>query len=179
VTSERPKRPVASVGISLRDWRPGAQSHRRPPVAVGLCIIASFALVGLSIAASAGVVHVASAVLLGNGPAPGQGGADYLVLQNNIVVQRRAAVVAYVASLAEYKQSSVRESGAVGINLDASETARREGELTSRVLECIDAVDGYNLAAQARAAADLHAAGLPESFAWAVDCAAQPAEVSR
>jgi hypothetical protein len=177
VTSEARKRPVTPVGIDLRDWRPGTPAHSRSLVAVGLAVIASVVLVGLSVVAGTFVVHTVSAALssgsqgqIRSGSAAGS--QRSLELQSGLVEQRRAAVAAYAAQLTEFKAITARPPGAPGINLDAAEARRRQDVLTGLVLECIDAVNGYNLAAQALPVTQLRLAGLPDRFVWAVDCAA-------
>jgi hypothetical protein len=144
-------------------------------VAVGLGVIVSVVLVGLSVVVAAFVVHTVSAALFSGGQGQIRNGSAAgsqrsLELQSGLVEQRRAAVAAYAAQLTEFK--AARPPGAPGINLDAAEARRREDVLTGLVLECIDAVNGYNLAAQALPVTQLRSAGQPERFVWAVDCAA-------
>jgi hypothetical protein len=177
VTSEARKRPVTPVGIDLRDWRPGTPAHSRFVVAVGLDVIVSLVLVGLSVAAAAFVVHTVGAALSSGSHGQIQSGSAAgsqrsLELQNGLVEQRRAAVATYAAQLTAFEAVTARPPGAPGINLDAAEARRREDVLTGLVLECIDAVNGYNLAAQALPVTQLRSAGLPGRFVWAVDCAA-------
>jgi hypothetical protein len=174
VTSEARNRPV---GSDARDWRPAAPAHSQPLVSVGLGVIVSVVLVGLSVVVAAFVVHTVSAALssgsqgqIRSGSAAGS--QRSLELQSGLVEQRRAAVAAYAAQLTEFKAVTARPPGAPGINLDAAEARRREDVLTGLVLECIDAVNGYNLAAQALPVTQLRSAGQPERFVWAVDCAA-------
>jgi hypothetical protein len=174
VTSEERQR---LVGIDARGWRPVAPAHSQPLVSVGLGVIVSAVLVGLSVLVAAFVVHAVSAALFGG--SPGQirsgsaaAGVQSLEAQAGFVEQRRAAVATYAAQLTAFKAVTARPPGAAGINLDAAEVSHREDVLTSLVLECINAVDLYNLAAQARSATQLQSAGLPERFVWAVDCAA-------
>jgi hypothetical protein len=177
VTSEARNRPVTPIDIDLRDWRPGPPARSRPLVAVGLGVIVSLVLVAVSVAAGTFVVHTMGAALSSGSHGQIQSGSAAgsqrsLELQSGLVEQRRAAVAAYAAKLAEFKAVTARLPGAPGINLDAAEVSHREDVLTGLVLECIDAVNGYNLAAQARSATQLQSAGLPERFVWVVDCAA-------
>jgi hypothetical protein len=174
VTSEARERPA---GIDPRDWRPVAPVHSQPLVSVGLSVIVSVALVGLSVVVAAFVVHTVSAALFSGSQGQIRSGSaaaslQSLELQNGLVEQRRAAVATYAAQLTAFEAVTARPPGAPGINLDAAEVSRREGVLTGLVLECINAVDRYNLATQARSATQLRSAGLPERFVWAVDCAA-------
>lgn len=177
VTSEARKRPAPPAGIGVRDWRPGAPAHSRPLVAVGLGLIVCLVLISLSVAAGAFVVQTMSAALFGGSPgqirrgsAAATAGQQSLELQSSLVEQRRAAVVAYAARLAEFKAATVRPPDAPGLNLDAVEARRRSGVLSGLVLECINTVDRYNLAATALSLAHLRSAGLPERYVWAVDC---------
>jgi hypothetical protein len=177
VTSEARRRLVSPVGIDARDWRPAAPAHSQPLVSVGLGVIVSVVLVGLSVVVAAFVVQTVSAALFSRSQGqirsgPAAAGQQSLELQSGLVEQRRAAVSAYAAQLTEFKAVTARPPGAPGINLDAAEVSRREDVLTGLVLECINAVDSYNLAAQVRSATQLRSAGLPERFVWAVDCAA-------
>jgi hypothetical protein len=178
VTSEARKRPATPVGIDLRDWRPRAPAHSRPVVAVGLAVIVSLVLVGLSVVAGVFVVHMVSAALFGSSQDQIRSGSaaasqQSLELQSGLVEQRRAAVAAYAARFTEFKAITARPPGAPGINLDAVEARRREDVLTGLVLECIDAVDRYNLAAQTRSVTQLRSAGLPASYEWRADCASR------
>jgi hypothetical protein len=173
VTSEARERPV---GGDARGWRPVAPRSQRL-VSVGLGVIVSVALVGLSLLVAAFVVHTVSAALFSGGQGQTRNGSaaaslQSLEAQNGLVEQRRAAVATYAAQLTEFKAATARPPGAPGINLDAAEALRREDVLTGLVLECINAVDRYNLGAQAPSATQLQSAGLPERFVWAVDCAA-------
>jgi hypothetical protein len=178
LTSETRKHPGGPVGANLRDWRADAHTDSRPLVAIGLGVIVGLVLVGLSIFAGALVVHTVSAALFSGGP--GQirsasgfttAGQQSLKVQSSLIERRHAAIAAYAATLTEFKRVTARPPGVAGINLDAAEGRRRDDVLTSLVLECIDAVDGYNLAAQAVPVAQLRSAGVPERYAWAVDCA--------
>lgn len=177
MTSEARKHSFTPVGIDVRDWRLGAPAHSRSFVTVGLAVIVSVVLVGLSVVAAAFVVPTVSAALFSGSQGQIRSGSaaagqQSLELQSGLVERRRAAVVTYAAQFAEFKRATSRPPGAVGINLDAAEAKRRGDVLTGLVLDCIDAVDGYNIAAQARSSTQLRSAGLPEHFVWAVDCAA-------
>jgi hypothetical protein len=174
VTSEARERPV---GRDARGWRPVAPAHSQRLVSVGLGVMVSVALVGLSLLVATFVVHTMSGALFSGSQGQIQSGSAAASLQsveaqNALVEQRRAAVATYAAQLAEFKAATARPPGAPGINLDAAEVSRREDVLTGLVLECISAVDRYNLGAQARSATQLQSAGLPERFVWAVACAA-------
>ena len=179
MTSAPRTRPVAPVGIDLRDWRPGVPAHSRPFVAVGLGVLVSLALVGLSVAASALLVHSVSTALFNrsqgqmrSGSAVALAGEENLRLQSLLVEQRHAAVAAYAAQAAEFKIAMSRQPDALG--LDAAEVRRRDHVLTGLTLDCISAVNQYNLGAQAVAAAQLRSAGLPERVSWEVECAHAP-----
>ncbi len=123
-------------------------------------------------------VSIGAALVMTGAIANGRGGSgagkvepQSLPVQANLLVeQQRAAVAAYAVKLAEFKRATARPVGAAGINLDAAETRRRDDVLTGLVLDCINAVDRYNLAAQPIPPARLRSAGLPERFVWAVDC---------
>jgi hypothetical protein len=146
-------------------------------VSVGLGVVVSVVLIGLSVVVAAFVVHTVSTALFSGSQGQVQSGSaaaslQSLELQNELVEQRRAAVATYAAQLTAFEAVTARPPGAPGINLDAAEVSRREDVLTGLVLECINAADRYNLAAQARSATQLRSAGLPERFVWAVDCAA-------
>jgi len=179
LTSETRQRPLTPVGIGLRDWRPGAPPNSRPLAAIGLGVIAGLVIFGLSVVAGAFVVHTVSAALFSGGQGQVQSGSalttagqQNLKLQSGLVERRRLAVATYSAQFREFKRATARPPGAVGINLGAAEIRRRDAVLTGLVLECINAVDRYNLGAQALSATQLRSAGLPERFVWAVDCAA-------
>jgi hypothetical protein len=142
-------------------------------------MLASLVLVGVSVVAGTFVVHTVGAALssstsLRSAPAVSASGQQSLELQSTIVEQRRAAVATYATDLANFKAATDRPAGTPGINLGAAEARRRDGVLNGLVLDCIDAVNGYNLDAQARPATQLQSAGLPERFAWEVDCASGP-----
>jgi len=140
-------------------------------------VIVSLVLVGLSVVAGVFVVTVSAALFSGSqgqvrsGSTVTTAGQQSLKLQGTLVERRRAAVAAYATQLREFKTATARPPGAVGINLSAAEARRRDDVLTGLVLECINAVDRYNLAAQALSVTQLRSAGLPERFVWAVDCA--------
>ena len=165
--------------MHLRGPRSGGPHESRPIVTAALVVIVSVVLVGLSVVASTFVVHTVSAALFSGGSqdqirsesAVTRASQQSLQLQSSLVEQRRAAVAAYAAQLTEFKAVTARPPGAPGINLDAAEARRREDVLTGLVLECINAVDRYNLAAQARSATQLQSAGVPERFVSPVDCA--------
>lgn len=172
MTSALRKRTLTRFGTGARDWRPGG-TRGQPFVIVGLGVIASVVLVGLSVVAGAFVVHA-----VGGAQSQTRNGSSATVAiqqslsgQSTLVERRRAAVAAYAAKLTEFKAATTRPPGSVGINLSGAEVSRREGVLNGLVLDCIDAVDGYNLGARALSAAQLRAFGLPEGFVWAVDCA--------
>ena len=134
-------------------------------------------LIGLVALAGALMVHTVSAGLSRGHQGQIQSGStagnqQSLAVQRRLVDGKRDAVAAYSAKLTEFKAVTARPPGALGINLDVAEARRRDDVLTGLVLDCIDAVDHYNLAAQARSLTQLRAAGLPEHFVWAVDCAA-------
>jgi hypothetical protein len=176
VTSEPRSVRSSPVGMDLGDWRRGAPAHGRSLVAIGLGVIVSLVLVGLSMVAGAFALHTVSGALFNGRQGQMRSGSaaasqQSLKVQSTLVEQRRAAVAAYAAMLTEFKIATSRPPGAVGINLDAKEATRRDGVLTGLVLDCIDAVDRYNLAAQARSATQLQSAGLPAGYAWRVDCA--------
>jgi hypothetical protein len=161
------------------DWPSSAPPRRRVVIAVGLGLVVSVFLLGVSVLAVAALAHASGAVLFGGGQQPGRSGTAAgavdprsLALQRTFVDGRRAAVAAYAADLAEFKAVTARAPGAVGINLNAAEARRRDAALSGLVLECINAVDRYNLAAAAPPATQLQSHGLPERFVWAVDCAA-------
>ena len=121
-------------------------------------------LVCISVVASALLVRTVNSTLFNNqgtlqSGSGAPGGQQGLVLQSKLVEQRRAAVAAYAAELSGFRNSTARPIGAVGINLDASEITRRDGVLTGLVLDCIDAVNGYNLAAVGRSPTQLQADG--------------------
>ena len=171
-----PRTPLAALdGTRMRDWSPNERTHRQPAVAVGLGVITSLLVAGLAFLAGALVVQtVSAAVFRGesrSGSAPTAGGQQSLQLQRTLVEQRRTAVAAYAAKLVQFRRATARQPGAIGINLDSKEATRRDGVLTGLVLDCIDAVDRYNLAAQARSATQLQSAGLPASYEWRADCA--------
>jgi hypothetical protein len=135
---------------------------------------------GLSVVAVAVMVRAPGAALFGgsqhqvrSGSAASTVDSQSLDLQRTVVEGRRAAVATYGANLADFRAVTARAPGALGINLDAAEARRRDAALNGLVLECINAVDRYNLAAQARSATQLQSLGLPERFVWAVDCAAR------
>jgi hypothetical protein len=155
---------------------PGAREQRRQ-LGVSFVVIASLVVVGFSILASTFVVHGVSGALSSGGQSQNQsasslttGGQGSLAAQRSLVERRRAAVVTYATSLSEFRAATTRLPGAVGINLDAAEARRRDDVLSYLVLDCIDAVDGYNLGAQGLPVTQLQSAGLPEQFAWPVDC---------
>jgi hypothetical protein len=136
-------------------------------------------LVGLSIGAGAFVVHTVSAALFRDSQGQLRSGSTVsipaqqssLKLQSRLVDQRSEAVAEYAVQFTEFKTATARPPGAVGINLTAREVRRRDDVLTGLVLECINAVDRYNLGATALSATQLRSAGLPERYTWAVDCA--------
>jgi hypothetical protein len=178
VTSESARAPVTSAGIGLGVWQPVVPAYSRP-IALGLVVIISLVLVGFSVAGRAFVVHTVSAALFNGGQvetrsesAVTTAGQESLKLQSSLVERRRAAVAAYAARLSEFKTATTRLPGTVGINLDAAEARRRDDVLSFLVLDCINAVDGYNVGAQALSATQLRSARLRERFVWAVDCAA-------
>ncbi len=173
VTSGLHERPI---GSGSQDWRRRAPAQRRPVVAVGIGLLVSLVLVGLAVVAGAFVVHTVSAAL-SNG-SQGQfrsgspaSGLQSVELQSRLVDGWRSSVVAYAEKLTEFKAVTARPPGAPGINLDAAEVRRRGDVLSGLVLDCINAVDRYNLAAQAVPVTELRSAGLPERYVWAVDCA--------
>ncbi|MHB8377413.1 MAG: hypothetical protein ACYDEB_10725 [Dehalococcoidia bacterium] len=179
MTSEPRTRPVTPVGMQLQDWRRGAPVHRRTLAAVGLGVIVSLALVGFSLVASAFLVRSASTALFSSGQGQIRNGSPVIItsqqslkLQSLFVEQRRAAVAAYGAQVAAFKIAMSRQPDALG--LDAAEIRRRDNVLTGLTLDCINAVNQYNLGAQAEAVAQLRSSDLPERFAWAVDCASSP-----
>lgn len=161
------------------DWqsRRAERAPGRQLLAIGSAIGVLFVLVCISVVASALVVRTVNSTLFnkpgtlqaGSGVPAGQQG---LVSQSKLVEQRRAAIAVYAEDLSTFRNGSARPIGAVGINLDASEITRRDGVLTNLVLDCIDAVNGYNLAAIGRSPAQLQADSLPERFVWGADCAA-------
>ena len=156
------------------DWQ-AWQTERAPGrrfLAIGSGIVVSLVLVCIAVIASALVVRTVNATLFNNqgtlqSGSGASGGQQGLVSQSKLVEQRRAAVATYAVELSGFRNASVRPIGAVGINLDASEVSRRDGVLTDLVLDCIDAVNGYNLAAVRRSPTQLQADGLPERFVWA------------
>ena len=169
VPHQRPDRMDPRFGPSVAD-------QRHPLLAIGLAVIVSLVLVGVSVVAGTFVVHTVGAAFPNNAnlrgaPAEHTSDQQILTLQSALVEQRRAAVTTYAASLAGFKVATDRPAGASGINLDAAEARRRDGVLNALVLDCIDAVDAYNLAALARSATQLQSAALPERFVWETDCA--------
>ncbi len=175
MTSEPQRLHGNRVDTDWRAWRP-ARAPGRQLLAIGSGIVVSLVLVCIAVVASALVVRTVNLTLFNNhGPlqagSGASGGPQGLVLQRKLVEQRRAAVEAYAAEFSGFRNASARPIGAVGINLDASEVTRRDGVLTGLVLDCIDAVNGYNLAAVGRSPTQLQADGLPERFVWGADCA--------
>ncbi|MDP9238494.1 MAG: hypothetical protein M3P30_14055 [Chloroflexota bacterium] len=180
MTSESAQAPVAPAGIGLHVWQAGAPAYGRP-AALGLAVIIGLVLVGLSVVASAFVVHAVNAAVFNGGQRQTRSASavttarqESLKVQSSIVYRRRAAVQGYAAGLSEFKAATSRLPGAVGINLDAAEARRRDDVLAFLVLDCINAVDGYNLAAQVLSVTQLESAILPERLVWAVDCASVP-----
>ncbi len=154
---------------------PSAKSQ--PLVRVGLRAAVALALVGLSFAVAALIVHAASSALFGGsqglidtGSAGTTSGQQSLVVQRAFVEERRSAIAAYAVTVADFKLTASRHPDALG--LDAREASRRDVVLAGLVLDCINAVDQYNLGASTVPAAQLQRAGLPERFVWADDCAA-------
>ena len=175
-TSEPRSRSVTPLRIELRDCWPGTPTASRPLVALGLGLILSLVIVGLSVSVWAFAFHTVSAAFSGTqsqtriGDEVTLAGQQSLALQSRLVEQRRAAVAVYVARRAEFDTA---KAGLVdqGSELRAAEARRRDAVLTGLVLECIDAVGTYNLAAQALPVTKLGLPGLPERFVWEVDCA--------
>lgn len=169
--SERRGYSASPNAIDLQDWRTAARTNNRPLVPVGLSVVVSVVILGLLLFTGALVVQTVSAALFGGESVSGvsAASAQSLTQQSGLVARSHVAVVAFGAELAEFKAS--RAVGAVGINLDAAEAKRRDDALTILVLECIDAVDRYNLGAQMLSLTQLQTAGLPERFAWGTDCA--------
>ena len=177
MTSEARKHPVTKIDEGWRDQRPVEPRQRPHFVTVGMGAVLGVVLIGLVAVAGAFMVRTVSAGLSGGHQGQIQTGSiagnqQSLVVQRRLVDGKRDAVATYATKLAEFKAVTARPPGAPGINLDASEARRRDDVLTGLVLDCIDAVDHYNLAAQARSLTQLRSAGLPEHFVWAVDCAA-------
>ncbi len=180
MTSDPRARPVTPVGFDLRDWQPGARAHRsRTLAAVGLGVIVIMGLFGFSLVTSAFLVRSAGTALFSGGQGQIRNGSPVTItsqqslqLQSLFVEQRRAAVAEYGAQVAAFKIAMSRQPDALG--LDAAEIRRRDNVLTGLTIECISAVNQYNLGAQAVAASQLRSSGLPERFAWAVDCASSP-----
>ena len=174
MTSEARKHPFTKADAAWRDQRPVGPPQGRHFATVGVGAVLGVVLIGLVVAAGAFMVHTASAGLSRGHQGQFQSGstAGGLAVQRRLVDGKRDAVAEYSAKLTEYKAVTARPPGAPGINLDVSEARRRDGVLTGLVLDCIDAIDHYNLAAQTRSLTQLRAAGLPEHFVWAVDCAA-------
>ncbi len=153
----------------------GKATSSRPVVVVGLGVVVSLVLIGFAAAAgnalfggSQGDTRTQSALFAT--------GDQSLRAQSELVEQRRAAIVAYGAQVADFDALVSRRPGTLGVDalgLDAGETKRHEDILTSLTLECIDAVDHYNLEAQAVGASAIRSVGLPERFTWAVDCASE------
>jgi hypothetical protein len=162
------------------DWRFSQTDApvRSPVVAVGLAVVGTLVVVGLAVLAGAFVVHTVSAALFGGhglaqgAPAATGGGPQTLLLkqEGGLVNERRSAIGAYAVTVAEFKLTMSRHPDALG--LDARDARRRDGVLAGLVLECISAVDQYNLGAATVPATQLRQAGLPEHFVWADECAA-------
>lgn len=150
----------------------GTNRSRRGAFLKRIAAAAAIALAIFAVGAGS-VLVVTGAIATGrSAPAVAKLGSQTLPIQESrLVEQRSAAIAAYAANFAEFKRVRARPPGAVGINLNAAEERRRDNALTGLVLECINAVDRYNLAAQALSATQLQSAGLPEQFAWGVDCA--------
>jgi len=163
VTSEARKHSFTPVGIDVRDWRPGAPAHSRSFVTVGLAVIVSVVLVGLSVVAAAFVVPTVSAALFSGSQGQIRSGSaaagqQSLELQSGLVERRRAAVVTYAAQFAEFKRATSRPPGAVGINLDAAEAKRRGDVLTG---SCSTALMRLMGTTSLRRHARPHSCGLP------------------
>ena len=179
MTIEARSRPDTPAGIDLRDCWPGIPAHSERVARVGLGVVAAIVLVGLAVVAGALVAHTVSAALFGGSQGQTRSGSvvtaatqlGNLKLQGRLVEQRREAVATYATQFTEFKAATTRQPGEVGINLSAREIRRRDDVLTGLVLHCIDAVEQYNVAAQALPVTQLQSAGLPERYVWAVDCA--------
>ncbi|HYM14247.1 MAG TPA: hypothetical protein VEZ14_01655 [Dehalococcoidia bacterium] len=177
MTTEPHKRSATPFRRDVGLWPPGSPAGNQSLVAVGTRVMVGLVLIGLSFVVAALLVHTVSASLfgggaiIGSGSAPSTAGLQGLELQRLAVDERRGAVAAYAASVAEFQtMMSRRPPDALG--LDRAEARRREGVLTGIVLECIHAVDRYNLGAQAFSVTQLQAAGLPARYVWSTDCAA-------
>ena len=181
MTSEPFNRRTTPIGNTFRDGPPVSPSSNRPIVVVGVSVIISLLLVALSVLAGAFVVRTLRAASTGGGQGQIPTAAEVVAArqqslgqQSADVEQRRAGIVAYTAKLTEFRGATARPAGAVGINLDAADARRREEALSVLVLECIHAVDRYNLAATALSVPQLRAAGLAERFVWPIDCTPAP-----
>lgn len=175
-TSEPREVRVTAVDMHSLVLVADAPVHSRILVAVGLKLVLGLVLVGLSVGASALMVYTVRASLFSGSQETIRGeyaAITALKLQHRVVEQRRSAVAASAANVADFRTSVARRPAAPGVDvlgLDAAEARRRENVLISLTLECIHAVDQYNLGAQAIASMELQLAGLPERFVWAVDC---------
>ncbi len=162
--------------LALPPYRPSRPSWATP--SFGLGVLASLLCVGAAVLASVLMVRVVSGAIFEGGrdqrtaesAAVTTLGLQPLQTQRNDVERARTASTAFASSLADFRARSVRPTGDVGLNLGAAEARRRDAELTALVLECIQAVNWYNLAAAAVPAAEMQAAGLPERFVWDTDC---------
>ncbi len=175
-TSEPREIRITAVGMHPRVPAAGAPVNSRILVAVGLRLVLGLVLVGLSVDASALMVYTVSASLFSGSQEQiriENAAITALKLQHRVFEQRRSAVAASAANVADFRTAVARRPAAPGVDvlgLDATEASRRENVLINLTLECIHAVDQYNLGAQAIASTELQSAGLPERFVWAVDC---------
>jgi len=97
-----------------------------------------------------------------------------LKLQSRLVEQRREAVATYSAQFTEFKTATARHLVLWVSTSVPGRSGRRDDVLTGLVLHCIDAVEQYNVAAQALSVTQLQSAGLPDRYVWTVDCAPRP-----